>query len=60
MALEDTLLDMARHLASRDDNTTFENAKDSLGGLLQGTVEEARRGVVLVMEWYSCLGRKKR
>ena len=57
MALEDTLPDIARHVAEKSE-VGFETAKQDLDALLQRAVEEMGRGVCLRMEWYSCLGRK--
>lgn len=57
MALEDTLPDIARHVAGKSE-VEFETAKQDLDGLLQRAVGETGRGVWLRMEWYSCLGRK--
>lgn len=57
MALEDTLPDIARHVAGKSE-VGFKAAKQDLDALFQRAVEETGRGVSLRMDWYSWLGRK--
>lgn len=57
MALEDTLPDIARHVAQKRGVETQETMVD-MQKTLQGAVEEAGKGTSLKMEWYSCVGRR--
>lgn len=58
MALEE-LSPKVVEFFSRSEGRTIADSRESLQIMIDEAVQEAREGVVLKMDWYTCLGRKR-